>query len=107
VKDVKTSFHTACRRAEIKGLRFHDLRHTFATWYYRATHDVVALQKILGHSKIEMTMRYVHETFEDMQAGVESLEALYANKLQVGTKPVNQVKKSEVEIPASHRYINN
>lgn len=102
VKDVKTSFHTACRRAKIKGLRFHDLRHTFATWFYRATRDVVALQKILGHSKIEMTMRYVHETFEDMQAAVEKFEALYAGK-----NPVIEVKKSEVELPASHRYINN
>ncbi len=96
VKDVKTSFHTACRRAEIKGLRFHDLRHTFATWYYRATHDVVALQKILGHSKTEMTMRYVHETFEDMQAGMEKFEALYA-----GINPVIRVDKPKAETPAT------
>lgn len=101
VRDVKTSFHTACRRAKIEGLRLHDLRHTFATWYYRATHDVVALQKILGHSKIEMTMRYVHETFKDMQAGIEKLEAIFKSQGQVGAKLESGRNKAEVETSES------
>ncbi len=38
----------------------HDLRHTFATRYYRATRDIVATSKLLGHRNIQVTMIYLH-----------------------------------------------
>ena len=37
----------------------HSLRHRFATQVYRATHDLRALQKLLGHSSLATTARYV------------------------------------------------
>lgn len=40
----------------------HTARHTFATLFLQKTHDVAALQKLLGHSKITDTMKYVHIT---------------------------------------------
>ena len=46
----------------------HCLRHTFATWYLRAGGGVRQLQDILGHSKIETTMIYVHLAGRDVQA---------------------------------------
>ena len=38
--------------------RFHDLRHTFASWYMMNGGDLYELAKILGHSNIKMTERY-------------------------------------------------
>ena len=38
--------------------RFHDLRHTFASWYMMNGGDLYALAKILGHANIKMTERY-------------------------------------------------
>ena len=73
VKDVKTAFHAACRRAEIKGVRFHDLRHTAASKMIEAGADLVTVSKILGHSSIQMTMRYAHPTPENMKRAVERL----------------------------------
>ncbi len=41
-------------------IRFHDLRHTFASHWVMKGGDVFKLQKILGHQSIQMTMRYAH-----------------------------------------------
>ncbi|WJZ03480.1 Tyrosine recombinase XerC [Corynebacterium freiburgense] len=37
----------------------HKLRHRFATAAYRATHDIRAVQELLGHAKIETTRVYI------------------------------------------------
>ena len=55
---VDKSFDTALERAGIKDFRFHDLRHTFASWYMMNGGDLYELAKILGHSNIKMTERY-------------------------------------------------
>ncbi len=57
---LKKCFQGACRRSNIKGLRFHDLRHTAATRMIETGASIVAVSKILGHSTLSMTMRYAH-----------------------------------------------
>jgi site-specific recombinase XerD len=47
-----------------KPLTNHSARHTFATTWLATMHDLAALQKLLGHSKITDTMKYVHVTDE-------------------------------------------
>ena len=41
-------------------IRFHDLRHTFASHWVMGGGDLFKLQKILGHKTVQMTMRYAH-----------------------------------------------
>ena len=55
---VDKSFETILRMADIKNFRFHDLRHTFASWYTMNGGDLYELAKILGHANIKMTQRY-------------------------------------------------
>lgn len=55
---VEGSFEDLLDRAEIENFRFHDLRHTFASWYMMSGGDLYELAKILGHSNIKMTERY-------------------------------------------------
>jgi len=55
---VEKSFLTILRMAGISDFRFHDLRHTFASWYMMNGGDLYELAKILGHSNIKMTERY-------------------------------------------------
>ncbi len=53
------SFALIARRAGVP-FRCHDLRHAFASRFLQATGDIAALQAILGHKTIAMTMRYAH-----------------------------------------------
>lgn len=49
-------------------VRFHDLRHTFASHWVMKSGDLFKLQKILGHQSVQMTMRYAHlapDAFKD------------------------------------------
>jgi integrase len=52
------SFEDLLERAKIEDFRFHDLRHTFASWCMMQGGDLYELAKILGHSNIKMTERY-------------------------------------------------
>jgi integrase len=73
VKDIKTAFLSACRRANIEGLRFHDLRHTAGTRMHECGVDIVAISEILGHSSIELTRkRYLHPG-DSLRGAVEML----------------------------------
>lgn len=59
-----------------KKLSLHVARHTFATSYLKAGGSVHHLQKLLGHSKIETTMIYVHLNMEDALETVHLLDKL-------------------------------
>ena len=55
---VDRSFKTVLKKARIEDFRFHDLRHTFASWFMMNGGDLYELAKILGHSNIKVTERY-------------------------------------------------
>ncbi|TNF01151.1 MAG: hypothetical protein EP322_00280, partial [Bacteroidetes bacterium] len=50
-----------------KGISTHILRHTFASHFVMGGGNILTLQRILGHSKIEMTMRYAHLAPEHLE----------------------------------------
>lgn len=94
LKSIKSSFRTARRNAKIKGLRFHDLRHTSATRLVEAGVDLVTVSKILGHSTIAMTVKYAHPSAENMRLAVEKLDEFYEQTRQ-------KVDTAEIKKPAS------
>lgn len=51
---------SSCRRAGVREVRWHDLRHSFASQLIASGVDIVSVQRWLGHSSIAMTMRYAH-----------------------------------------------
>jgi integrase len=73
MNDAKTALRSVCRKAGIRGVRLHDLRHTAASRIVEAGVDLVTESKNLGHSTIQMTMRYAHPTPENMRPVVETL----------------------------------
>jgi site-specific recombinase XerD len=62
------------KRAGLVDVRFHDCRHTAATMMVMSGVDLATVKEILGHSSIEMTMRYAHPTSEGKMNAVKALE---------------------------------
>jgi integrase len=60
-------FAAALKKAGLDKIRFHDLRHTFASQFMMKSGNIYDLQKLLGHTKVEMTMKYAHLTNDHMQ----------------------------------------
>ena len=82
LKSVKSSFKRACRKAKIKGLRFHDLRHTSATIMIEIGVPLVTVSQILGHASIQMTMRYAHPRPEHKRDAIFKLGNYYEESRQ-------------------------
>lgn len=62
IQNIRTALATAARKAGLGHLklRFHDLRHTFASWMLAEGGDLKVVQEALGHTQIKTTMRYAH-----------------------------------------------
>jgi integrase len=57
---VSKRFQQACRDADVPVIRFHDLRHTFATRMAATGQPLRALQEFLGHADAKTTQIYAH-----------------------------------------------
>ncbi len=57
----------SCERAEIGSVRFHDLRHTWATRHVLSGTPLPLLQKLGGWNSMAMLERYTHLSSMDMQ----------------------------------------
>jgi len=80
--EVKKSFKAACKRAGISDLRFHDLRHTFATRLISFGVDLITVRDLLGHFSVRVTQRYTHSNQNQKEDAVQKLN----QKTQKGTK---------------------
>ena len=78
---IRTSFARALKKAGISGFRFHDLRHTAATYMVLGGADLATVKEVLGHSSIEMTMRYSHPTPESKVKSFFSCKNIVFNKV--------------------------
>lgn len=58
--NFRKRWYKAIEDAETDDFRFHDLRHTFASWARQAGADLADICEALGHSNIGVTMKYAH-----------------------------------------------
>jgi integrase len=73
-------------------VRFHDLRHTFASHWAMRGGDLFKLQKILGHQSVQMTMRYAHlapDAFKDDYARLGAGEIAVAEVVELKPRTVS------------------
>ncbi len=76
LKDIKRSFATALKKAEIKNFHFHDLRHTSASHLLMRGASLKSVQEHLGHSSLAMTQRYSHLSRNFQKQEVQKLNGL-------------------------------
>ena len=74
--NIRKGFDKAVKKTRLDGLRFHDLRHTFASRLVMAGVDIITVQQLLGHKTLRMTMRYSHPTPEHKKAAVKILDGV-------------------------------
>lgn len=75
---LNNAHKNAVKRAGSEHFRLYDLRHTFATRATEAGVDLVTLAALLGHSRIQMVLRYAHPTEEHQFKAVKKMEAYRA-----------------------------
>lgn len=78
--DFGRNWETACRKAGIEGLRFHDLRRTFAVEMLNLKVGEFTIQTALGHSSIQTTQIYAQVQNDGLRESLERLagsEAIY------------------------------
>jgi integrase len=80
ITDVKHSFTSAVRAAELENLTFHDLRHTFGTRLAASGADVVKIKELMGHSSILTTMRYMHASDSGKHEAIARMGASHSRK---------------------------
>lgn len=76
----RITWHKAVARAGVQDLRWHDLRHTWASWHVQDGTPLPMLQKLGGWASYSMVLRYSH-------LGTDHVAA-YANASLLGDKSV-------------------
>jgi len=66
-------FEDSTKTAGIRDFTWHDLRHTFASRLVMAGVDLTTVAALMGHMRIQMTMRYAHLAPDHKQDAVERL----------------------------------
>lgn len=80
MRTVERHFTQALVRAKILGFRFHDLRHTCATWLVMAGVEIRKVKDVLRHADVRTTMRYAHLAPEDIADAVRKLDEFARSK---------------------------
>src|ERR1019366_5880607 len=80
VPKVNHAHDRAVKASGIAPARLYDLRHTWATRAAMSGIDLVTLAAMLGHSRIQMVLRYAHPTQEHQAKAMEKLEVFNAHQ---------------------------
>lgn len=81
-ENLTAGFGAALGRAELPPMRWHDLRHTFATWMATRA-SFACLQALLAHSPGTVTFTYLHPPFDELRAAIDRLPPLLSDPQEI------------------------
>lgn len=70
------AWRAALKRAGIKNFRWHDLRHTWASWHVQSGTSLQELQVLGGWSSFDMVLRYAHLSSDHLRSAAERISLL-------------------------------
>jgi integrase len=73
-REIRRDFLAARIAAGLPHVRFHDLRHTYASWLVQGGAGLTAVRDLLGHSSLAVTSRYSHLGRPDLVAATRKLK---------------------------------
>ncbi|MBW5852825.1 tyrosine-type recombinase/integrase [Yersinia enterocolitica] len=79
--DSNSSWRSALKRAGIENFRFHDLRHTWASWLVQAGVPLSILQEMGGWESIEMVRRYAHLAPNHLTEHAKQIDAIWGGNV--------------------------
>ena len=84
-RQIRRTHKRVCKKAEIRLIRIHDLRHTYASHYIMNGGNLAELQSLLGHSSPMMTLKYAHlaQGYLEKKASVVSFSLPKSNVTQL------------------------
>jgi integrase len=110
-ENVSLAFLRACRSVNVSDFRFHDLRHTAASWMRMKGADIHTVALILGHKDLRMAARYQHLSPAFLLDAVKLLDGAYAESPEnpengasscaIVTTALPERKSGEAELPIS------
>jgi integrase len=86
--DLKRPWPEVCKAAGIKGLRLHDLRHSFASVAAAGGASLPIIGKLLGHTQPGTTARYAHLDVDPLREVAERVGALIDGAGKAGAEVV-------------------
>ena len=98
--NLRRNFTDALKRANVRDFRFHDLRHTFASYLVMSGASIKVVQQLLGHKDLKMTMRYSNLSNEHLQEAVGKLNYLKPEKPKPQT-----IRETRGQYKVSHAMV--
>lgn len=77
------AWRKALKRAKIENFRWHDLRHTWASWHVMAGTPLEVLKELGGWSSLEMVLRYAHLNSDHLAQHAERISTQEKPKLRL------------------------
>jgi integrase len=81
---AQKAWKSACSEAGIQDFRWHDLRHTWASWHVQLGTPLYALKELGGWETLEIVKRYAHLAPEHLKG--------YAERVSLGASATSQIR---------------
>jgi len=75
--EIRSAWERALKKAKIDDFRFHDLRHTCASYLAMSNASLTDIAEILGHRTITMTARYAHLLDDHKRSVMEKMHSKF------------------------------
>ena len=78
--DFRSAWRTALARSAIKDFKYHDLRHTAASYLAMEGSSLLSIKAVLGHKTTRMSERYAHLTVEQTDQEIRKMNSKRINR---------------------------